>query len=114
MKRIGTAVAAAAFTLAMAAGTPAVSAASTTASTTAMPAVAQVTAAGPVPSVKWLCGKPVIKKLIPACSHGRWELTTIKKMRCLQGHAPYVGWTGPSKLSYWAMRCFKTSEWEKW
>ncbi|MEU0563953.1 hypothetical protein ABZ297_00955 [Nonomuraea sp. NPDC005983] len=116
--KLGTAVAAGAFTLALSAGTPATAAASATVS--AAPVSAQTVtaawtqAASPRPSIRWLCGKPVIKKLIPACTNGRWEPVTIKKMRCVQGHAPYVGWTGPSKLAYWAMKCFKTSEWEKW
>ncbi|HEX4817476.1 MAG TPA: hypothetical protein VFV66_32445 [Nonomuraea sp.] len=123
--KVGTTVAAGAFTLALAAGTPAAAAASTAtisaaagatiSATTAAPAAAQAAAfTGPRPSVRWLCGKRIIKKLIPACSHGRWELVTIKKMRCLQGHAPYVGITGPAKLAYWANRCFKQGEWEKW
>ncbi|MFI6908295.1 hypothetical protein ACIBKY_44035 [Nonomuraea sp. NPDC050394] len=66
-----------------------------------------------MPSVKWLCGKPIVKKLIPACSNGKWELPMIKKMRCIQGHAPYVGIFGMSKLTYWSMKCFK-SEWQRW
>lgn len=54
----------------------------------------------PTPTIKWLYNKPIVKKFIPACSHGnRWEPTTIKKMWCLQGHAPYIGWTGPAKLT---------------
>ncbi|MFF4193469.1 hypothetical protein [Nonomuraea sp. NPDC001831] len=125
--KLGTAAAAGAFALALSAGTPATAATSATSATSAasaavsaVPVSAQAVtatwtqAAGPRPSVRWLCGKPVIKKLVPACSHGKWEPVTIKKMRCVQGHAPYVGWTGPSKLAYWAMKCFKTSEWEKW
>ncbi|MBB5079532.1 hypothetical protein [Nonomuraea endophytica] len=116
--KIGTVVAAGAFSLALA-GTAAPAASATTAAPASISASATTASltsltARPMPSVKWLCGKRIIKKLIPACTNGKWELVTIKKMRCLQGHAPYVGWTGPSKLSYWAMRCFKTDEWQKW
>ncbi|QYC45538.1 hypothetical protein Nocox_39975 [Nonomuraea coxensis DSM 45129] len=113
--KLGTVVAAGAASLALAGMSPnaAVAATTTTSMTAAAPVSATVMAA-PRPSVRWLCGKRIVKKFIPACSHGRWEPTTIKKMRCLQGHAPYVGWTGPAKLAYWANRCFKTSEWEKW
>ncbi len=74
-----------------------------------------MTAAGaPKPSVRWLCGKALVRRLIPACTHGKWEFVTIKKMRCLGGHGPYVGITGPAKLAYWAHRCFEQGEWEKW
>lgn len=114
--KLGTVVAASAASLTLAGMSPNAAMAApttTTAMTATTPAVAAV-AAAPRPSVRWLCGKRVVRKLIPACSHGKWEPKTIKKMRCLQGHGPYVGWTGPAKLAYWANRCFKTSEWEKW
>ncbi|MFC4122804.1 hypothetical protein [Nonomuraea zeae] len=115
--KLGSLAAASAFSLALAGTAPSAAMAvpaTTTAMTAAVPATAQAVTAAPRPSVRWLCGKRIVKKLIPACSHGRWEPTTIKKMRCLQGHGPYLGWTGPAKLTWWAHKCFETSEWEKW
>ncbi|NUW43895.1 hypothetical protein [Nonomuraea rhodomycinica] len=115
--KLGSAVAASAFTLVLAGTSPSAAMAApatTTAMTAAVPAAAQAVTAGPRPSVRWLCGKRIVKRLVPACTHGKWELPTVKKMRCLSGHGPYVGWTGPAKLSWWLHKCFETEEWTKW
>ncbi|MEU6719172.1 hypothetical protein ABZ897_47570 [Nonomuraea sp. NPDC046802] len=109
MTKVGGAVAVGAFSLVLGV-TP-----SASAQTTAAPVAssAQVQAGAPKPSIRWLCGKPIVKKFIPACTNGKWELPMVKKARCIQGHAPYLGLLGPSKLSYWTIKCFRT-EWQKW
>ncbi|MGN9843519.1 hypothetical protein ACTMTI_35880 [Nonomuraea sp. H19] len=109
--KISTVVTAGAFALVLAGGT---AEAATQAMTPAMTSSA-VVSMDRTPTIKWLCNKPIVKRYIPQCSNGkRWEPRVAKQARCLQGHGPYLGWTGPAKLTWWVHKCFETSEWEKW
>jgi hypothetical protein len=40
-------------------------------------------------------------------------VAAVKVARCMLGHGPFLGLTGPGKFVYWAGRCQDT-EWEKW
>lgn len=83
--------------------------------TTAIPTSARATTGGaiPGPSVRELCGIPIVNHFVPACSHGRWEPRQLKTMRCIAGHAPYSGILGVPKVTYWTTLCAK-SDWSKW
>ncbi len=82
---------------------------------TASPIPAQAVTLGPMPgpSERQFCGIPVVNHFIPACSNGRWEPRQLKTMRCIVGHAPYSGFLGIPKITYWAARCAE-SDWRQW